>query len=367
MAFPFRNEELLFPVNRMTRPAIGLAFVASLSACSLLEDRSERYVDAPEGSPLVLPESAEVDRFGQAMPIRDINTADSGKMYPSSIPQPPDMTAEILDENYVIEEVDGRIWLLINDVPGRVWPAVTAYMGDRGLGVAYDSPQLGLMQSELVNFSKKARQLLGLPNTPDGEEASTVVQARITPGVRRKTTEVQFRILEVNEAPEELLPWGAEERADPETAAVRKDLLADMRDFLRSREDSKSYSRAALGMTSEPLVRLESENEEPVAIRMSLDFGRSWAEVQRALEEADIPVVDLDRSKGVFNVDFRPESETEGGWFSWFRDAPEEKHTFDVLLTEQEGSIVVTAERTDSYQGESRSADLLSQLFENLY
>ena len=38
------------------------------------------------------------------------------------------MTSDILDENYLVEELDGQIWLLVNDVPGRLWPAVTSYM-----------------------------------------------------------------------------------------------------------------------------------------------------------------------------------------------------------------------------------------------
>ncbi|HEY9120289.1 MAG TPA: hypothetical protein VIN33_11060, partial [Marinobacter sp.] len=171
--------------------------VLALTGCSFIEDRSERYVDEPEGTPLELPATAEEGTFTQVMPIREISAADSGRMYRGSIPNPPDMTSDILDENYVVEELDGQVWLLVNEVPGRLLPAVTAYMNENGLGVAYDNPQLGLIQSELVNFSKQARQLLNLPDNPKGQEARIVVQARIAPGVRRKTTEIQFRSFEV--------------------------------------------------------------------------------------------------------------------------------------------------------------------------
>jgi len=365
MAFLFRTE--VKRVLGSVAPATGLLFVLAASGCSLLEDRSERYVNAKEGEQLRLPDTADESRFGQAMPVREVTTADSGRMYRSSIPEPPDMTSEILDENYVVEELDGQMWLLINDVPGRVWPAVSSYMNERGLGVAHDSPQLGLLQSELVNFSKRARTLLELDSDPGPSEDMLVVQARVAPGVRRKTTEVQLRVHEVDSNPDELLSWQTGAEPTAEGLANSKRLLEDMGEFMRGRDESKSYSRAALGMVSEPLVRLISENEEPVAIEMDLDYGRAWSEVSRALDEAEVPVLDLNRSEGWFNVDFRSESELESGWFGWFSDDEKPQHTFDLRLEEKEGALRVTASRAPEHSGDDRSSELLSELFEYLY
>jgi len=347
--------------------ASGLLLLVTASGCSLLEDRSERYVNAREGTPLELPASADESRFGQVMPIRHINAADSGKMYPSDIPRPPDMTSEILEENYVIEELDGRIWLLVNDVPGRLWPQATAYMNERGLGVAYDSPQLGLLQSELANFSKQARQLVRLSNTATAEEPMTVVQLHMSPGIRRKTTEIQVHRVEMPERPGELLPWQDTANPSAEAAALQKELLADLGEFLEAREESKSFSRAASGMTSEPRVNLQSENEQAVAIRMDLDYGRAWAEASRALNEAGIPIVDLNRSAGWIYVDFRTSDEKESGWFDWFSDKEKPRHTHTVTLQEGDGAVVIEATRLESYDGEHTASDLLNQLFEYLY
>lgn len=365
MAFLFRTERknVMGTAARMT----GLAVLLTVSGCSLLEDRSERYVNASEGEPLRLPPSADDARFGQVMPVRDVNAADAGKMYRSSIPTPPDMTSEILDENYVVEELDGQMWLLINDVPGRVWPAVSSYMNDRGLGVAHDNPQLGLLQSELVNFSKRSRSLLELGSNPGASEPLLVVQARVAPGVRRKTTEVQLRVNNVESNPDQLLAWQGGAVPSQDDLDASEKLLRDLGAFLKGREESKSYSRAALGMTSEPLVRLNSENDQAVSIEMDLDYGRGWSEVSRALGEADIPVVDLNRSAGWFNVDFRSESERESGWFSWFAKEEEPKHTFDLTLEERQGVLVVTASRAAGHDGDNRSPELLAELFEYLY
>ncbi|MCW9010769.1 outer membrane protein assembly factor BamC, partial [Marinobacter sp.] len=156
-----RKKTVLF-----ARPVSALVLASALAGCSLIDDRSEGYVNAPEGEPIQVPEGLDSSRLSETMPIRSINAADSRNLYPSSIPRPPDMTSEILDENYVIEELDGRIWLLVNEVPGRLWPVVSAWMNESGLGIAHDSPQLGIIQSELANFSKRSRTLLGLADNP---------------------------------------------------------------------------------------------------------------------------------------------------------------------------------------------------------
>jgi len=67
----------------MLKPIVvgsGLLLLAAASGCSLVEDRSERYVNATEGQPLELPATADDSRFSQTMPIRDVQPADASKM-----------------------------------------------------------------------------------------------------------------------------------------------------------------------------------------------------------------------------------------------------------------------------------------------
>lgn len=366
-----------FAAFRPLAVASGLVLAVATAGCSLIEDRSERYVNEKEGDSLTLPETADASRFSQVMPVREIHPADASKMYPSDIPKPPDMTSEILDENYVVEELDGRAWLLVNDVPGRIWPAVTAYMNEQGLGVAHDNPQLGLLQSDLANFSKRARDLLELSSAPEeaaNTEAKALLQVRIAPGVRRKTTEIQVRKLTSQSTegasstwPGELISWRGIAEPSADELELQKRLLADLGDFLKAREESKSVSRAASVMVAKPLVNLVSENDTANAVRISLDYGRAWAEVNRALTESDISVVDLNRSEGWFFVDFRTADERDPGWFSWFSDKEKPRHTHTVNLTRGDGQISVTAQTLEDYSGDHSAADLLTQLFDYLY
>ncbi|MEH6356283.1 MAG: outer membrane protein assembly factor BamC [Marinobacter sp.] len=356
-----------FPAGKPLAIATGFALVAGLGGCSLVSDRSADYVSAPEGKAIELPAGADESRFRQVMPVRDINLANAGKFYPDGIPTPPDMTSEILDQNYVVEELDGRAWLLVNDVPGRLWPAVTAYMSDRRLGVAFDSPQLGLQQSELVNFSLRARELLQLEGEASASEPKVLLQVRIAPGVRRKSTEIQVRSRAVADQPQALLSWDTTLTPDSADLELQKRVLADMGEFLKAGEENKSFSRAASGITSKPLVKLISENEQASAIEMQLDYGRAWAEVSRALNESDMVVIDLNRSEGWFQVDYRSTDERESGWFSWFSGNKVPRHTHTVNVTRGEQAVQVSAETADDYSGEQTPSTLLNRLFDYLY
>jgi outer membrane protein assembly factor BamC len=350
--------------------AAGFALLAGLGGCGVLSDRSADYVSAPEGETIELPASADESRFRQIMPVRDINLANAGKFYPDGIPTPPDMTSEILDQNYAVETLDGRAWLLVNDVPGRLWPAVTAYMSDRRLGVAFDSPLLGLQQSELVNFSLRARELVQLEGEASASEPKVLLQVRIAPGVRRKSTEIQVRNIEVADQPEALLNWDTTLAPDSADLELQKRVLADMGEFLKAGEEKKSFSRAASGMTSKPLVKLISKNEQASAIEMQLDYGRAWAEVSRALKESDMTVIDLNRSAGWLHVDYRSADERESGWFnwfSWFSDNEVPRHTHTVNVTRGEQTVQVSAETAVNDGGEQTPSALLNRLFDYLY
>lgn len=346
----------------LTGPVCGILLATVLSGCSLLHDRTEDYVKEPAGTPLETPENTTLVNKGEAFPVRDINSSQPGKMNKDSIPKPPDTTSEILEKNYVVQELGGQVWVLVNEVPGRVWPSIASYFNDRGLNVAYDNIQLGLVQSDVANFGREARTLLGMPDATDNETLE-IVEARIAPGVRRKTTEIQFRVRTVDSSPDQLLAWPTESvRPD-----LEKKLLGDLADYLKGREDNKSYSRAALRIDTPPKVKLISEGDKTVAIKLNVSYERAWAEVRRALDDAKIPVVDLDRSGGQFYVDFRSKDERDPGWFSWFSDPSKPRYTFFVRLTREADDVRVTTGRAPDYTGTDRSQRLLSDLFEYLY
>ena len=345
------------------RKLLSLAVVGLLaSGCSLIQDKTEDYVTAEQASPLEGVDGKPLPRQRAAYPIRPVSRSATMN---NQVPRPPDLTAEILDENYAIESVGDQSWLQVNDVPGRIWPAVAAWMNQTGLGVASDSTQLGMMQSDIVNYSRRARELVGM-GTAAANEPLTLVQARLAPGVRRKTTEIQLRPRLVADAPGRLLSW-QNESMDQE---LEEELLRDLSGFLQEQEDNRSYSRAALAMTSEPRVTLlQADASQDQAVVIELPYDRAWSEVRRVFEDENIPILDLDQSAGYLLVDGRPADDRQRSWLtSWFAgDEVKPVATTRVELVENEGTVIVTAGRADDYEGSNYSRSVLSRLYEYLY
>ncbi len=357
------NDRIRAPKLSVRPVVLGLA-IATLTAsgCSLINDRSDGYVTAEQSRALKGIDGQPLPRQRPEMPIRDISG--SGTLS-AKVPEPPDMTAEILDENYVVESVNDQSWLLVNEVPGRIWPAVAAWMNESGLAVAQDSTQLGVMQSEIVNFSRRARSLVGLDQAT-ADEPRMIVQVRLAPGVRRKTTEVQIRPVTIAGSADNLRPW----QDEPMDQELEESLLENLSAFLQSREDNRSYSRAALDMGSEPRVSLlEATAERDQAIAIDLPYDRVWGEIRRVLEDENIPVLDLDRSAGYFLVDARAEDERRRGWMTrWFAgDEVAPEATSRIQLSEEDGQVVITAERADDYNGSNYSHSLITRLYDYLY
>ncbi|WP_111495944.1 MULTISPECIES: outer membrane protein assembly factor BamC [Marinobacter] len=351
----------MFAEPGRARLLAGALMLGLVSGCSLIKDRSEEYRDAPAGKSVKVPDWQNSGRIQPAYPVPEAQAGDTVLTGSFDVPNPPDMTAEILDENYVIEELNGQIWLLVNEVPGRVWPMVSSYLTERGLGVYRENPQIGLLQSDVADYSQQARALLSI--TGEGSDDLTIVQSRISPGVRRKTTEIQFRLREVDQRPDGLMQWPSE----TSVAEREKTLLADLGDFLKQREDTKSYSRAALNIPNKPKVKMVAGQSNDPRVEMELSVDRAWSEVNRALSEADIPIVDIDRSAGQFYVDFRTDEEREPGWFDWFADPAKPEYTYLVSIREEDGVVNLRTRAAPDYEGDNRSPQLLSTLFEHLY
>lgn len=353
-------------VNTPARGAALLRLVAPVSlslivsGCGLFPDRSMEYQTEPYGEPPRMPEEMSRQSFSERFPIPDVvGVSDTRTDGDFEIPRPPDLTGDILADNYQIEEFGDQTWLLVNEVPGRVWPAVSAFLNDRGVGTAVENPREGLKQTGVLNYSQRARQWLELSDGED--ERNLVMQFRVGHGVQARSTEVQVRMHEVASEPGQLLDW----RDQPGQPERESQVLNDLADFLRATEDTATYSRVALELPRDERVGEIQEERGERYLPLELGFDRGWSEVSRGLSNLEVPVVDVNRSEGLWYVDGREATERTRGWWFWRRDV-EPEHNHDVRLERHGDHLRVFIERVPDYDGEDRSEQLLRDLRENL-
>lgn len=340
-----------------------MTLVASLSGCGLFPDRAESYLDEPEGEPLAVPEGADRSRLESLYPIPGPRTVlalpEKRREEGFELPEPPDLTAEILDEDYSIEESGDQLWLLVNDVPGRVWPAVSAFLRDKGIPLAADNPRTGLKKTGVLNDSQRARQWLA-PGE-GGDETLRVAQFRISHGVRARSTEVQVRLQPVEDRSDQILPW----TSSPRQPEQERRILEEMSEYFSETDETKAFSQVALNLPRDQVVSRVVDDGELQALALDLDFDRAWFETGRALSSAGIAVVDINRSQGEWRVDFRDPDDRGRRWLFW-KENWEPEFTFLLRLEGSDDQYRLTAERAASYEGEDRSGELLRTLFDEL-
>lgn len=343
------------------RPVIVVTLVSSVAGCGLFPDRSMRYQHEPLGQPLEIPDDLSRQQFESEYRIPEVQGANGlGNGDDYELPRPPDLTDQILADNYQVRKSGDLTWLVVNDVPGRVWPALSGFFNDRGIDVAHQDPRKGIKQTDVLNDSQRARRLIGLDDST-GEEQRLVLQTRIEHGVQGESTEVQVRAVSVNDSPDSLLGW----RDSPGDSAKEGRVIEQMAEYLRENADTKSYSRVALNLPREE--RVEAVREDGEVSRLELDFGfeRGWAEVSRALSSLDIPVVDRDRSEGVWYLDMRPDETREGGWWFWQYEL-EPEQTGLVRLRESGDTLVLSVEPEPDRDDNRSAAEVLERIHDSL-
>mgnify|MGYP006423202013 CR=1 FL=1 len=349
----------------VTRFAVIAILLGSVNACSLFSSGPPPYQKEAYRKPLEVPEDLARKEFQSRypVPVATGSGGDFAKGGEFELPRPPDLTDQILENDYQVERSGNLTWLVANDVPGRVWPALSAFFEEKGIEIAQEDPRSGLQQTGILNHSQRARRWIGLSDQ-SAEEKNLVLLSRIEHGVKGRSTEVQVRLVPVSDAPGSLVEW-RDVPGHPEREAT---VIEQMATFLRENADTKSYSRVALNLPREEKVtHVTREDDEDELIRLKLAFGleRGWAEVSRALSSLEIPVVDRDRSDGVWQVDIRSKQARRRGWWLW-RYQAEPERTGRIALQEAGGDLALSVEAEGDSVDADRPRVILEQLYERL-
>ncbi len=340
--------------------------ILTTGACGVIRNRSNDYLKASEGKVLVVPDWYQSDRIRSRYPIPEVDNKDtSGEEF--VVPAPPDRTELILDEQFTIEEMDGRQWLSVTNVPARAWPMITKFLASRGFEVGYSNVRKGLIQSSVFQegklSSEYARQLDLLSEEQTGRTHHYhVLSFRLNQGVKRNSSEIRVRVIDVHDLNPDFNSW-PEEDGYP---GAENRVLEDLKLFFEANRDEKSFSLLAQDIGGASRVVLVSEDVEPY-LKFDLDYARAWGVLVRSLRNAGIDVVDLDRSKG--EIDIKYYDKVEGSLLGkLFGPGPDKlPANYRLKLNESNDSVRldVIGAGSESPDRESR-LKLLSLLLENV-
>ncbi len=330
-----------------------------MSGCGLLTDRTNYYVDAKRHAPLVVPDGLSQERLQDDYAIPPI---ESQRTLAAEfvVPPPPEVDAKVLEEQYSIRQSDDQVWLLVGEEPGRLWPALARFWSEQGLEVVDSLAREGLVLTNAAGSTARSHNLLeSLGLDPN---AGRRFQLKLDQGLKRGTSELSVRLLPANTAvqPLETL-W---QQADPDPQREQQ-LLEMLMSYLQAEEAERSYSLVAQDISTGAKVFLQTEAEVPF-IRLDLSFERAWSTLEKALQDAQVRVVDLNRSEGVYLVSFGQEESRS--WWPWSKgsEALSDRYNYRIILQQTAEGIQVTAEGTEADASRDQGVQLLTRIYENI-
>ncbi|XKF17021.1 outer membrane protein assembly factor BamC [Halomonas sp. BLK-85] len=136
---------------------LALATALVMSGCArdgFYHDRNLDYADIELGEPLMLPDTRDPRRYGDALPIPRADML--GSVDQVADVRPPQamgvgsrMEAEFVERR----EIGDQQWLVVNAAPADVWPQLEGFIGSRGMNVTAVDNDRGRIETDQGQLS----------------------------------------------------------------------------------------------------------------------------------------------------------------------------------------------------------------------
>ncbi len=321
----------------------------TMSACSWIfgdtfRDRSDDYRQAKVEPPLQLPDTIKNNAIGDnyAIPPISDRTSLSEEFV---LPRPEPLDDDINRDAVRINSLNDSRWILVNGSPGQVWPRLRGFLSLNQLTVNRADAASGIIETVWLQ--------------PQGEDAIRErFRIRIEQGVQRATSEVYVLHADIRA--------GQDDWPDQSSSQEREHILTDnLAQYLADSAAAAAVSMLAQqAIDSSGKVTLEEDNSGQIFLRLDLPFARAWASIGLALEKAGFNVDDLNRSEGLYYLNYvEAKDEDEPGFFrSLFSRNNEEAEGEDYLLTvkrQNAETVLITIEHQSGETMERSEADHL--------
>ncbi len=339
------------------------SIVIAVSGCGLLKDRSNEYLKERSGKELVVPEWYSADKIRPAYQVPEI---ENQRALPPNyvLPGPPDATAALTSDPFVIENAEDQTWLHLFTAPGKVWPLLDFFWGEYRIELDYENVTDGYLVTSPKAFADLRPELLNDSEFNIAAEQMVYFQAKLAQGVRRNTAELELRVLEASSDGRVVQEWQLRS-VYPE---LEKLMLSRIGEFVTSEKLENRYSLLANDIGGGSKVRLLKDEAGIGFLEMQLSFQRAWSELGQALDAAGVVVAEFDREERVYYISYLQEDDLS----SWYSLGPVdqskrlEQNLSLELSADENGSIIVRAKSLNPRFTAEQAETLLNLVFEHI-
>ncbi|MBV56405.1 MAG: hypothetical protein CMQ12_07515 [Gammaproteobacteria bacterium] len=320
----------------MFRKLIIIGLFLPLGACGYLtgetgifRNRIESYTDAPMLPAMTIParlDSYTIDQL-YVIPERLFATSEVFDRIP--LPKPIETNRR---QGVIIQSLGGNDWIVLDATPGQVWPLVRDYWTRLEIILDFEDPSAGIMETSWLEVDNEI-------------ESRHKYRVTIEPGLHSGYSEIY--VLHMQSSRSESAPTVLNWPESSDSADKERQILETVSQYLADRNDVYQASTSSLlagSIEAEHKANIiENELGEQI-LELRIEFNRAWVQVRQALENAEIVIVDSDRTEAYFNVKFAGIVEEEdvgfiGRLFGGNDDEVVQEKDFSIRLQET-GTVV---------------------------
>lgn len=314
-------------------------------------DRQGDYLAAESIPRLNIPDSMDAYIIDDLLVIPDV-VNNQGQQAILDVPRPRPLQGNP-DRAVVIQRLGDRSWVVVDAAASQVWPRVRQYWLEQGVELVQENPATGRMDTTWFQNG-------------DNVDTQDKIRVFVRPGFQDDSSEISLIHLSVPRDRQvfEQVNW-PQSSMDPEYAY---DVLTDISTYIADQIRLYQASTVSfLAGTISDAGRASIQNQEGgEVLHLDADYERSWSAVGRALDRAEVTILEENMEAGYYQVSFseRDDQEQQDGFFSRLLSRnDEETFPFRVDIQQTDDGINVHAEAmmpsagTDDagQQGESES------------
>ena len=297
----------------------GLAALALLSGCSVLEEGKVNYKSSAQGPSLDVPPDLTQLRRDSRYALESTSATASGFANAQRTVKDSGTAANRLGD-VRMERSGNQRWLVVDRPADKVWDSLREFWTSNGFVLTTDAAELGILETDWAENRAKIPQdfirrtlgkvLDGLYSSGERDRYRTRVERNSQGGVDIYITHRGLSE-EYADALKQRTVW-MPRASDPE---LEIEFLRRLMVKLGAPKEQADQASAAA--SSPPGLKVVTQDGRPLlSIQDPLD--RAWRRAGLALDRSGFTVEDRDRSKGTYFVRYVPPASTteEPGFFS---------------------------------------------------
>jgi len=317
-----------------------LPFLLISSSCSLIfDDGIDDYLKEKESESLKIASDRDIRPIIDFYPLPKNSQDGVEKLY--EVPLPQQVFSSGTTNEVRLHRLGDIRWIYVETLPSSVWPIMKDFWNANRFGMMEEDPNTGVIQSKPLVIGDLQTKLI----------------MKIEHGIRQASSEVFISHVFKSENEEWIRLTGEDN--------LEEKVLLSALDFLSKSSSTGGTSLVALNLNIGQKAVLTQNEDLSSFIELNLEFPRAWAAVDRALKEALITVVDLDRNEGVFYVDFS-RAEEKGFVRGLFTKDVSSRGTFKIEIKKVEDNKCIVIVGGDSEDSRVFERDLLSEINQSL-